>query len=116
MIPVGTQLFSPLYQFENELRLAIHKFLSSFYSQDWWEVSLKDRLPTIYEYAEEQKQKRDLMPWIGDSTDIEILPIHLITLGQLEEIVKAYRSECIPELFPTMEFFLGHMEEIIRSL
>lgn len=114
VIPVGTQLFSPLYQFENGLRMAIHKFLSTCYTVNWWEVSLKTRLPTVYEYAEEQKRRRDLMPWIGDSSDVEILPIHLITLGQLEEIVKAYQSECIPELFPTMEFFLGHMECIKR--
>jgi len=114
VIPVGTQLFSPLYQFENGLRIAIHNFLSTCYSQDWWEVSLQTRLPTIYKYAQEQKQKLDLMPWIGDSAEITILPIHLVTLGQLEEIVKAYRSDCIPQLFPTMEFFLGHMECIKR--
>ncbi len=114
VIPVGTKLFSPLYQFENGLRIAIHKFLSTCYSEDWWEISLQTRLPRIYEYAEEQKRRRDLMPWIGASTEIEILPIHLITLGQLEEIVKAYQSDCIPQLFPTMEFFLGHMECIKR--
>lgn len=36
------------------------------------------------------------------------------TLGHLEEIVKAYQSDCIPELFPTIHFFLGHMECIKR--
>jgi hypothetical protein len=54
------------------------------------------------------------MPWIGDSKVVPILPVHLVTLGHLEEIVKAYRSDCIPELFPTIEFFLGHMELIKR--
>jgi hypothetical protein len=37
-----------------------------------------------------------------------------VTLGHLEEIIKKYRSDCIPELFPTLEFFLGHMEVIKR--
>lgn len=114
MIAIGNPLFSPLYQFENGLRLAIHKFLSECYTDNWWEVSLRTQLPHIYEYAEEQKQKKDLMPWIGDSARINLLPIHLVTLGHLEEIVKKYRSDCIPELFPTMEFFLGHMECIKR--
>jgi len=54
------------------------------------------------------------MPWIGASSRVSVLPIHLITLGQLEEIVKSYRSDCIPQLFPTIEFFLGHMEAIKR--
>jgi len=54
------------------------------------------------------------MPWIGSSSTVKLLPVHLITLGHLEEIVKAYRSDCIPELFPTLEFFLGHMELIKR--
>jgi hypothetical protein len=54
------------------------------------------------------------MPWIGTSARVPVLPIHLITLGQLEEIVKKYKPECIPQLFPTIEFFLGHMEVVKR--
>lgn len=56
----------------------------------------------------------DAMPWIGDSAAVNVLPVHLITLGQLEEIVKVYSSDCIPELFPNIEFFVGHMELIKR--
>lgn len=114
VIPIGDRLFSPLFQFENGLRIAIHNFLSTCYGQDWWNISLKVNLPTIYEYAEDQKRRKDLMPWIGDSTRIPVLPIHLVTLGHLEEIVKKYRSDCIPDLFPTMDFFLGHMDCIKR--
>ncbi len=54
------------------------------------------------------------MPWIGNSQIVSVLPIHLVTLGHLEEIVKKYKSDCIPEIFPTIEFFLGHMEVIKR--
>jgi len=54
------------------------------------------------------------MPWIGHSARTPVLPIHLVTLGYLEEIVKRYRAECIPGLFPTLEFFLGHMECLKR--
>ena len=43
-----------------------------------------------------------------------MLPVHLVTLGQLEEIVKSYRSECIPQLSPSLDFFTGHMELIKR--
>jgi hypothetical protein len=106
--------FPSFYQFENGLRLAIHKYLSSLYTDQWWELSLKSRFPRAYEYAEEQQTKRDAMPWIGASTAVPVLPIHLVTLGLLEQIVVKYRSECIPSLFPTMEFFLGHMEVIKR--
>lgn len=113
-IPIGEQLFSPLFRFENGLRLAIHRFLSQFYTDNWWELSLKARLPDIYRYVEDQKAKKNLMPFIGDSALVKLLPIHLVTLGQLEEIVKKYSSECIPDLFPTMEFFLGHMECVKR--
>ena len=113
-VPIGERLFSPLFVFENGLRLVIHRFLSEIYTDDWWELSLKSRLRTVYDYAENEKNRKDLMPWIGDSACVKVLPIHLVTLGQLEEIVKAYKSECIPDLFPTMEFFLGHMECIKR--
>ncbi len=113
-IEFGNILFPPLYQFENGLRLVINKFLSICYGSGWWEVSLKHRLPAIHEYAEHQEQKRHSMPWIGASAKVTILRIHLVTLGQLEEIVKEYRSDCIPYLFPTLEFFLGHMEVIKR--
>jgi hypothetical protein len=114
VIPIGERLFSPIFQFENGLRLAVHKFLSQCYGDNWWEVSLRGRLPDVYRYVEDVKTKRDLMPWIGNSTSVTILPIHLVTLGQLERMVEGYKSECIPDLFPTLNFFLGHMEIIKR--
>jgi hypothetical protein len=113
-VELGNILFPSLYQLENGLSLAIHIFLSQCYSPNWWEVSLKTSLPEIYRYAEEQEAKRHSMPWIGDSARIPVLRVHLITLGQLEEIVKKYKSDCIPQLFPTIEFFLGHMDVIKR--
>lgn len=61
-----------------------------------------------------QQKKLNAMPWIGTSPAVKVLPVHLVTLGQLEEIVKSYRSECIPQLFPSLEFFTGHMELIKR--
>lgn len=113
-VEFGNILFPSLFQFENGLRLAVDSFLTTCYGANWWEESLKFALPAIYTYAEDQEEKRHSMPWIGASARVEVLRIHLITLGQLEEIVKKYRSECIPDLFPTIEFFLGHMEVIKR--
>jgi len=112
-IPLGENLFSPLYQFENGLRLAIDKHLSACYT-DWWNSRLQFALPEIHKYAQDHMRKIANMPWIGDSARTPILPIHHVTLGQLEEIVKKFSSDCIPQLFPTIEFFLGHMECIKR--
>jgi len=111
---LGILLFPALYQLENGLRVLLDSFLQTCYGPDWWNASLRMRLQTVFDYAESQKRKLDAMPWIGDSTAVTVLPVHLVTLGHLEEIVKAYRSDCIPELFPTIEFFLGHMELIKR--
>lgn len=113
-IEITSVLFSPLYQFENGLRILLNNYLETCYGTDWWTASLKAKLPTVFQYSEEQKKKLDAMPWIGDSSAVAILPIHLVTLGHLEEIIKAYQSECIPQLFPTLTFFLGHMELIKR--
>lgn len=117
-IELGDVLFPPLYELENGLRLAVYGFLESFYGPGWWDISLKNKRNRIWEYAEEQRTGHDAMPWIGNSSRVKILPIHLITLGQLEEIVKAYELDCIPQLFPSMVFFLGHMEVIkkVRNL
>jgi hypothetical protein len=111
---LGNLLFPALYQFENGLRLALDTFLRTCYGNDWWDASLKARLNTTFLYVEAQRKKLDAMPWIGDSAAVEVLPVHLITLGQLEEIVKTYKSDCIPQLFPNIEFFVGHMELIKR--
>lgn len=113
-IKLGNLLFPSLFQLENGLRIMINNYLSTCYGPDWWEISLKTNLSTIYDYAEDQKLKKDKMPWIGNSSRVKPLNIHLVTLGHLEEIIKKYRSDCIPQLFPTMEFFLGHMEVIKR--
>lgn len=114
VIDLGNVLFPPLYQLENGLRLAIHNYLTTCYGPSWWDVSLKANLPRIWEYADGQKQRHNSMPWIGASARVEVFPIHLVTLGHLEEIIKKYRSDCIPQLFPTLEFFLGHMEVVKR--
>lgn len=118
VLPVGEQLFPVLYQFENGLRLAIDKHMSMCYTTDWWERKLKFDLPVVYNYAEEKRKKRDLMPWIGDSARVPLLPIHHVTLGHLEEIVKMYQADCVPDLFPTLNFFLGHMDfiKMVRNL
>jgi hypothetical protein len=113
-VDLGNTIFPALYQFENGLRLLLHGFLATCYGADWWNLSLKANLPTVYEYAENQQKRLDSMPWIGSTVTVAVLPVHLVTLGHLEEIVKKYRSDCIPELFPTLEFFLGHMELIKR--
>lgn len=113
-IDLGNILFPTLYEFENGLRIAVNKFLSTCYGPDWWETSLKFKREKIYKHSEEKKLQHDLMPWIGSSTRVKVLPIHLITLGELEEIVKAYESDCIPQLFSTMVFFLGHMDVVKR--
>jgi len=113
-IPIGSSVFPTLFQFENGLRLATYKHLSVCYGENWWEEKLKQDLPKIYQYVEDQKAKKSYMPWIGDSSKATLLPIHSITLGQLEQIIIYYKSECITELFPSIEFFMGHMEIIKR--
>src|SRR3990172_796883 len=110
----GNVLFPYLYQFENGLRLMIDSHLTTCYGTEWWELSLKFELPRVYAYSFDQQQRRDAMPWIGASSRVTILPIHLVTLGHLEEVVKKYQADCIPQLFPTLAFFLGHMEVIKR--
>lgn len=114
VLELGNILFPLFYQFENGFRLLLDAYLTSCYGADWWNISLQQKLPDVHKYSADQRKKMDKMPWIGDSTRVKVLPVHLVTLGQLEEIVKKYSSECIPELFPTMEFFLGHMEIIKR--
>ncbi len=113
-IELGNILFPALYQFENGCRLLLHNYLSQCYGADWWDQSLQSLLPDVFGYAAKQKIRLDAMPWIGASSRVTVLPVHLVTLGHLEEVVKRYRSDCIPELFPTIEFFLGHMEGIKR--
>ncbi|MFQ5927415.1 MAG: hypothetical protein ACE5MH_08280 [Terriglobia bacterium] len=113
-INLSNIIFPALYQFENGLRLVVNNHLEICYGANWWDLSLKGKLPNIFEYAKRQRERLDAMPWIGASSRVEVLPVHLVTLGHLEEIIKAYHSDCIPELFPTLEFFLGHMEIIKR--
>lgn len=113
-VDLGNVIFPALYQLENGLRLLINGWLETCYGTAWWDVSLKAKRRDIFDYAADQQNKLQAMPWIGNSSAVRVLPVHLVTLGQLEEIVKSYRPDCIPQLFPTLEFFLGHMELIKR--
>jgi len=115
-IEIGEPIFSYFFQFENGLRLAVHNFLSICYGPDWWEITLRstEEGERIYDYVEGIVKKQTYMPWIGDSVRVPILPIHSITLGQLEKIVELYKSDCIPQLFPNWEFLKGRLEIIKR--
>jgi hypothetical protein len=114
VVEVAKLLFPALYQFENGLRLAIHHYLETCYGTDWWATSLQSKLPKVFEYEAAQRARLAAMSWLGASTRVAVLPVHLVTLGHLEEIIKRYQSDCIPELFPTLDFFTGHMEVIKR--
>ncbi|MEO8514053.1 MAG: hypothetical protein ABI543_10865 [Ignavibacteria bacterium] len=113
-VKIGAPIFPILFEFENGLRLAINNFLSSIYGNDWWEIKLKSRYFDAYKYVADQKAKRDKMPWIGDSSRTTLIPLHSVTIGHLEQIVIKFQSECIPQLFPTIQFFTGHMEIVKR--
>ena len=113
-IEISEPAFSYFFQFENGLRIAVNNFLTLCYGNNWWDISLQTRKRDIYNYVERIKTKQSLMPWIGDSARIPVLPIHTITLGQLEEIIKEYKSDCIPQLFPNWEFLSGRLEVIKR--
>jgi hypothetical protein len=113
-VALGNVLFPALYQFENGLRLAVHYFLETCYGANWWNASLQTALPTLHKYEADQRAKLATMPWLGASARVKVLPVHLVTLGHLEEIVRKYQSDCIPGLFPNLNFFEGHMEVIKR--
>lgn len=113
-LDVANLTFPSLYQFENGLRLAIYHFLGTCYGPDWWTKKIQFEMPKLFEYEADQKAKLATMSWLGSSTRVTVLPVHLVTLGQLEDIIRKYQSDCIPELFPTLPFFLGHMEVIKR--
>jgi hypothetical protein len=102
---VGEEFFRAIFQYENALRLIIYNFLEGLYGPDWWGNKLKKDLPKIYEYARDREVERKKKPVFGNSDCVEILPIHYITLGLLNEIVITYKSECIPELFPDVRYF-----------
>jgi len=65
VIALGNVLFPSFYQFENGFRVLLNSYLSTLYGVDWWNLSLKTKLPRIHEYADEQKTKLGAMPWIG---------------------------------------------------
>src|SRR5690349_16467634 len=93
VLDVANLLFPSLYQFENGLRLAIHHFLETCYGSDWWDKKMKADLPRVFQYEAEQRAKLATMSWLGSSTRVVVLPVHLVTLGHLEEIIKRYQSD-----------------------
>jgi hypothetical protein len=102
---IGEEFFRAIFQYENALRLVINNFLKEQYGSEWWELKVKNDLSVIYEYARDRENDRKKKPVFGDSDNVELLPIHYVTLGQLNEIVIAYKSDCIPELFPDIKYF-----------
>src|SRR6202034_1741455 len=74
-VDAANVLFPALYEFENGLRIALDSFMQICYGTDWWNASLRGRLIKTFDYAEDQRKKLSLMPWIGDSSAVTVLPV-----------------------------------------
>ena len=103
------ELYSHIFSFEIGLRLAIDKHLTEWIGKEWWNIKLAKDMPEIFKYAEEHKKQSFI-----NKIDKSIHNIHFITIGHLSEIVKKYKETFIPEVFPNLHVFLGHIEYIIK--
>lgn len=103
------ELYSHIFSFEIGLRLAIDKHLTEWIGKEWWNIKLAKGMPEIFKYAEEHKKQ-----FFINKIDKSIHNIHFITIGHLSEIVKKYKETFIPEVFPNLHVFLGHIEYIIK--
>lgn len=103
------ELYSHIFSFEIGLRLAIDKHLTEWIGKEWWNIKLAKYMPDIFKYAEEHKKQ-----YFINKIDKSIHNIHFITIGHLSEIVKKYKETFIPEVFPNLHVFLGHIEYIIK--
>lgn len=103
------ELYSHIFSFEIGLRLAIDKHLTEWIGKEWWNIKLAKDMPDIFKYAEEHKKQSCI-----NKIDKSIHNIHFITIGHLSEIVKKYKEIFIPEVFPNLHVFLGHIEYIIK--
>ncbi|TXJ45750.1 hypothetical protein EPJ70_05045 [Brachyspira aalborgi] len=106
------ELYSNIFSFEIGLRLAIDKHLTEWIGKEWWNIRLSKDMPDIFKYAEEHKKQSSIIN--ENEIDKSIHNIHFITIGHLSEIVKKYKETFIPEVFPNLHFFLGHIEYIIK--
>ncbi len=106
------ELYSNIFSFEIGLRLAIDKHLTEWIGKEWWNIRLSKDMPDIFKYAEEHKKQFSIIN--ENEIDKSIHNIHFITIGHLSEIVKKYKETFIPEVFPNLHFFLGHIEYIIK--
>ena len=103
------ELYSHIFSFEIGLRLAIDKHLTEWIGKEWWNIKLAKDMPEIFKYAEEHKKQSFI-----NKIDKSIHNIHFITIEHLSEIVKKYKETFIPEVFPNLHVFLGHIEYIIK--
>lgn len=103
------ELYGHVFNFEIGLRLAIDKHLTEWVGKEWWDIKLARDMPDIFKYAEKHKKETCI-----NKVDKSIHNIHFITLGHLSEIVKKYKETFIPEVFPNLHVFLGHIEYIIK--
>ena len=103
------ELYSHIFSFEIGLRLVIDKHLTEWIGKEWWNIKLAKDMPEIFKYAEEHKKQ-----FFINKIDKSIHNIHFITIGHLSEIVKKYKETFIPEVFPNLHVFLGHIEYIIK--
>lgn len=107
-----TEFYPYLFVFENALRIKIGDLMTANHGKDWWDNRVRADLLDIWQYANDEAKKQAKLPMIGKAHLLQ--PIEYITIGQLEQIVQKYQPLFIPSVFPTLQFFAGHMVIVKR--
>ncbi len=101
-----SEFYGYIFIFENALRIKIDTIMSSKYT-NWWDTKIKNELHDVYKYSDDEKNNQSKLPMVGTSNLLQ--PIDYLTIGHLELIITKYQMLFIPSVFPSLNFFTGHM-------
>jgi hypothetical protein len=100
-----------LFIFESALRIKIETLMSETYP-NWWDAKIKADLPDVHKYAQDEMVKQARFPMLGAAKRLQ--PLECVTIGHLEQLIQKYNVLFVPSVFPTLQFFTGHMVIVKR--
>jgi hypothetical protein len=102
---VGSKLYWKLYAIENTVRIVIHSVLSAQLGPNWWGVAVDS---TIAKNASQARARYAAKP---KNANPGISDIHLVTLKELTEILRANSHQFIP-VVPDTNNWIATLESI----
>ena len=101
-------IYPLLYVLENSIREVIDRLMTNRYGNNWWDLKAGKLKDKVNERMSDEKKNS----WHQRRS---ARPIDYLDLAQLPALVRQIQKDIVPDIIPSIEWFIQFVEEVYKS-